>query len=107
MMYIVEIGSQAALDKFISNPMLSLVFFWSDSNDLCRGAIRIVDELVYESKGDMIAASVNVDEVKELAQRYNISSVPAFLFFKHGNLVDKAIGPRPKQFLREMIDRGQ
>lgn len=35
---------------------------------------------------------VDIDECEDLANRYQISSVPAFLFFKDGKEVNRLVG---------------
>jgi thioredoxin 1 len=42
---------------------------------------------------------VNVDDYPNLAERYNILSIPTLLCFKNGNLVGRITGAMPKQRL--------
>ena len=52
-----------------------------------------------------IVAKVDVDEMGELAQRYRIMNIPTLMIFKKGELVDKAIGARPKAALEQMLNK--
>ena len=45
----------------------------------------------------------DVDENEELARQYGIMSVPTFLLFKDGKLIDKRIGYIPKEELDHII----
>ena len=45
------------------------------------------------------------DEMGELAQRYRIMNIPTLMLFKQGQLVDKAIGARPKAALEQMLNK--
>lgn len=37
-------------------------------------------------------AKVNVDEVSDVAGKYNVSSIPTLMIFKNGEVVDQRIG---------------
>ncbi|EDK47069.1 thioredoxin trx1 [Lodderomyces elongisporus] len=38
---------------------------------------------------------VDVDAVQELAQQYQVTSMPTLLFFKNGEVIEKVIGANP------------
>ena len=48
---------------------------------------------------------MNVDEQPELAQQFQVMSIPTLLVMKDGKPVASSVGARPKQFYREN-DRG-
>ena len=45
----------------------------------------------------------NVDEVPELAQRYQISAIPTLLLFKDGQPVDMSVGVKSKAELENFL----
>jgi thioredoxin 1 len=47
---------------------------------------------------------LNTDENQEIASRYQIMGIPALLFFKGGNVVDKVVGVVPKRQIKERVD---
>ena len=48
---------------------------------------------------------VNVDECQDIAVRFGVSSIPTVLVFKNGELVDRAVGARPKKAFEQMLDQ--
>ena len=58
-----------------------------------------------QNAGKVVVAKVDVDEQGELAQRYRIMNIPTLMLFKQGQLVDKAIGARPKAALEQMLNK--
>ena len=50
-------------------------------------------------------AKVDVDENTLLAMNYRVSSIPAFVLFKNGEVADKIIGAVPKDRIVQMIKR--
>ncbi len=82
-----------------------LVDFWATWCGPCRMIAPIVEEIANEYAGKVVVAKVDVDEMGELAQRYRIMNIPTLMLFKQGQLVDKAIGARPKAALEQMLNK--
>ena len=82
-----------------------LLDFWAPWCGPCRMVAPILDELANQYGDKLIVAKVDVDEQGELAQRYRIMNIPTLMLFKQGELVDKAIGARPKAALEQMINK--
>ena len=102
---IIHIGSEEAFDKLIAGDAPVLVDFWATWCGPCRMIAPIVEEIASEYAGKAIVAKVDVDEQGELAQRYRIMNIPTLMLFKQGQLVDKAIGARPKAALEQMLNK--
>lgn len=81
-----------------------LVDFWASWCGPCRMIAPIIDQLAEEYEGKIKVAKVDVDENRELAQTYGVMSIPTILIFKNGEVVNQAIGARPKGELEKMIE---
>ena len=64
----------------------------------------IVEELS-EELTDVLVGKVNVDEEPDLAERYNVMSIPTLLVFKNGEVVQKAVGVQSKENLLDMLGK--
>lgn len=82
-----------------------LVDFWAPWCGPCQFTSPIVEELGQEYKGKIKVAKVNVDENPAIAQKYMVMSIPTFLFFKGGIIVDSMIGAAPKDEFVRRIDK--
>ena len=80
-----------------------LVDFWADWCGPCRMVSPIVDEIA-EERDDIVVGKVNVDEQGELAVQFGVMSIPTLLVFKGGELVQTAVGARPKDDILALLD---
>lgn len=69
----------------------------------CKHMAPTFEALAEHYKDSYTFASLNVDEARDLAVEYGVSSVPTFLFFKSGKLVDTAMGYMSKDDLENKI----
>jgi thioredoxin 1 len=70
----------------------------------CKVMKPIFDTVAGELK-DIVFATVDVDAVPDLAQRYGISGVPAFIFIKDGKIVGSpVVGAMDKETFKKTIE---
>ena len=80
-----------------------LVDFWAEWCGPCRMVGPVVEELAKEYEGKAIIGKVNVDNNPEISMKFGIRNIPALLFFKDGEIVDKQNGAVPKSVLAEKL----
>ena len=78
-----------------------LVDFWASWCPPCRRMNPTIDALA----GDFKVCKVNVDTNQQLAARYDISSIPALLIFKNGQIASRHVGVTPEATLRSEMER--
>jgi thioredoxin 1 len=85
---------------------LALVDFFAPWCGPCKMLGPIIEELTEEYKDkDINFYKINIDENKEVAVKYNIMSIPLLILFKDGKIVEQALGLRPKEVIKELIDK--
>ena len=82
---------------------LSVIDFWAEWCGPCRAIGPVIDELATEYAGKVNIGKVNVDVNPNLSMNFGITSIPAILFVKGGQVVDKQIGAVPKSVLDKKI----
>ncbi|QQL51399.1 thioredoxin [Mucilaginibacter ginkgonis] len=76
-----------------------LVDFWAEWCGPCRMVGPVVEEIAKEYDGQAVVGKVDVDSNPGISMKYGIRNIPALLFFKNGEIVDKQIGAVPKSVL--------
>lgn len=80
-----------------------LVDFWAEWCGPCRAIGPIIESLSQEFEGQATVCKVNVDENPDIAQRYNITSIPCVMMFVGGEVKYRVIGAKPASFYKEML----
>lgn len=81
-----------------------LVDFWAEWCGPCRVMSPLVEEIANEV--DVSQAKVgkmNVDQNQATPGSYNVMSIPTFLVFKNGQVVEQVVGTTSKEALKEKL----
>lgn len=79
-----------------------LVDFWATWCGPCRMLAPVLEE-VAAARPDVPVCKVNVDEERDLALEYNISSIPTLIVFKNGQIANESVGLSTKDEILEML----
>lgn len=79
-----------------------LVDFWATWCGPCRMITPVLEEVAKE-RPDVTVCKVDVDEERELALEYGVSSIPTLLVFRDGKVVNQSIGAIPKERILAML----
>lgn len=76
-----------------------LVDFFATWCGPCKMMAPVLDEVAAEVAGKASVYKVDIDREIELAQAYNVMSVPTLIVFQGGQPVKQFVGVQPKQIL--------
>ena len=71
----------------------------------CKLLSPTLERLAKDYDGRVRFLYGDVDQVRDLAMKFRITSVPTLLFFKNGQVVGQMIGNRPYQDIKAQLDR--
>ena len=80
-----------------------LLDFWATWCGPCRMVAPIVEEIAEENES-IAVGKIDVDESRELAIRFGISSIPTLILMKDGEAAATVVGFRPKADLLKALD---
>lgn len=83
---------------------ITVIDFWAPWCGPCRMLTSIIDTLVEENE-DIVIGKLNVDEQPLSPSKFNVRGIPAVIFFKDGEIVEKVIGAKSKESYQEIIDK--
>ena len=79
-----------------------LVDFNADWCGPCKMLAPVIDELA-EEHPEIKVVSVNIDDEEDLADEYDVFSIPCLVVFKGGEEADRSVGGKSKDEILEMI----
>lgn len=94
-----QITTNEFQEKVLNSSVPVLVDFFATWCGPCKMMAPVLDELGQELAGSAEVCKVDVDQEMELAQQFNIMSVPTMIVFKDGQAVQQFVGVQPKQTL--------
>lgn len=89
--------------EVLQNSKPVLVDFYADWCGPCKMLSPIVAALATEYEGKVVVGKINVDSDPDIAERYNVMSIPTVIIVKGGEVVWKHVGLLPKAALEEQL----
>ena len=78
-------------DQIISAENPTLVDFWAEWCGPCK-SMHPVFESLEKQYPKIKFARVNVDQNQNISMKYSVQSIPTFIMFKSGQIIDKMMG---------------
>ena len=82
-----------------------LVDFWATWCGPCKVLSPTVDEIADEYEGKVEVVKCNVEDADAIAMKYRIMNIPALLYFKDGQVVDRTVGLVDKDDIVERLSK--
>lgn len=100
----IEFTSENFDAEVLKSDIPVLVDFWAPWCGPCKMLGPVIEDLTAEYNGKVKIGKVNVDNERELAISYGVSSIPSLKFFKNGSVVKESVGFLAADRIRDMIN---
>ncbi|MCL4361641.1 FAD-dependent oxidoreductase [Candidatus Dependentiae bacterium] len=91
-------------EKILNSKKASIVIFYSSSCATCNYALSLLDQLSPHFKEKYNFFKIEKKNLQDVAQKYNITSLPSILLFKDGKLELNIEGKITKEELEEFLE---
>lgn len=94
---IIDVTQENFNEMVINNSMHVpvLVDFWAPWCGPCKQVMPMLEKLANDLAGRFILAKINTEEQQELANHFQIRSIPSFKIFHQGQMVQELQGAQP------------
>jgi thioredoxin 1 len=91
-------------DEVLNSNLPVLVDFFATWCGPCKIVAPALDEISGEMEGKAKVLKIDVDQSGQIADKYNVRSVPTLMFFKNGEVKDKIIGAAQKEAIVSKLE---
>lgn len=81
-----------------------LVDFWASWCGPCRMVLPLVEEIAQE-RTDIVVGKINVDEQPDLAEQFEVTTIPTLMVFRGGELAVRKSGALPKAQILALLEK--
>ena len=100
-MFVQHVNSKQ-FEQLVAEGRTVLVDFYADWCGPCRMLTPVMEEIAAE-RPEITVCKINVDEEMELAGQFRVYSIPTLAVMKDGQMVQQAVGARPKHQILGMF----
>lgn len=91
--------------EFLDSTPVAVVDFYADWCGPCKIVSPIIEKLATEYDGKGKFAKLDVDASPDIAEKFQVYSIPTVFIFKNGKPIDRIVGAVPAEHYHTRIER--
>lgn len=102
-MSVIELNKNNFEESVIKSDIPVLVDFWASWCGPCKMFSPIVDEIAKAYDGKVKVCKVNIDDQPELAEQFQVMTIPTAIIFNKGAEAERSVGVVPKNTMDQYL----
>src|SRR6476619_758861 len=98
------VGEREFEAEVLRSELPVFIEFTADWCAPCKQIAPVVEQFAREMRGKVKVINVDIDKAPILARELRVQSVPTFMMFAEGRIVDAQVGAIGKKQMRTMVD---
>lgn len=103
-MSVINLDSKNFEEEVLNSEVPVLIDFWATWCGPCRMMAPVVEEIANEVGEKAKVCKLNIDENKDIAEKYDVMSIPTFLIIKNGKVAATTVGVQPKENIIKLLN---
>lgn len=102
-MAVITVNSENFEKEVLESRMPVLLDFWASWCGPCKMMSPVIDDIAESMNTSIKVGKVNVDECPDLAEKYQVMSIPTFVVIKNGEETGRTIGAQSREEIVKLI----
>lgn len=104
-MAVITVNNENFEKEVLQARMPVLLDFWASWCGPCRMMSPVVDDIAESMNTSIKVGKINIDECPDLAQKYNVMSIPTFVVIKNGKEAARTVGVQSREDLVSHLEK--
>ena len=102
-MEVLSLNSENFEKEVLQSEGTVFVDFYADWCGPCKMMGPVVESLAHDLQGQVKVCKINIDEHGEIAEKYEVMTIPTCIVFKNGEIAARSIGVQAKSELEQLL----